>query len=148
MLGAGKEHHHSVLGDRYGIDVSDDSERDAALVEGRQIDRVVADTVTGHDPEPAPHLNGRGRERLCADHQPVGLVDQRGITWLGDFLHVIVGEAVGLLEQGDSSRMELPGNQNMRHQYPPLEPALTLDPPVSSLNILTFASAAPASMRT
>ena len=52
-LGYGKDLHHRVLGDRDGIDVADDGERDLARVQRRKIDRVVAHAVTRDDLQPS-----------------------------------------------------------------------------------------------
>ena len=88
-LGGGQKQHHRLLGDGYRIHVPDDRQRDAALIERSDIDRVVPDAVPRDDAEPIGLADGLGRKGLRADDEPVGRADQRRIARLGNLLDIV-----------------------------------------------------------
>jgi len=107
LLGEGEHEVERVLGDRGGIRVGGDRERDAAAGERSDVDVVVADAVARDDLEVQCLVEdvagqGRGADRdavgvpdLCGDFGLVGTVDQlgRNVRAGREQLHAVLVEA-------------------------------------------------------
>ena len=86
------------------------------VVERREIDRVVADAVARDDAEAGRLPDGRCGQRLGADDEGLGLADQGRVARLGDLLDVVEGDVGLRLEQRDAARVQLSGDEDVRHQ--------------------------------
>jgi len=149
MFGAGQQLHHGVLGDRDGIDVADDGERNRAPVQRVEIDRVVADTVARHDLQVRGLRDGLGRERLGANDQRIGFVDQGSVRRFADLLDIVDRHAFSgeIVEKRLAGGVEFAGNEQMGHQDPPFGSPAAPVAPVRSRHAITEAPAAAARNR-
>ncbi len=105
-----------MLGNRERVYVTYDAQRDASVIERRNVYRVVPHAVARDDLEPRGLANSRSRQRLGTDYQGIGFADERSVALLGYFLDVIIGRTFNAVQQRQPCGMPLSCDQQVRHQ--------------------------------